>query len=87
MAAGDWGDGTTLRIDTIRRIPDATGAISQVFVAYEVLLPSGQIIPQAWEWTLPAEATTQVQTLGQILVASLLAHEGIPLTPPPASGG
>lgn len=83
MAAGDWGDGTTLRIDTIRCIPDATGAISQVFISYEVILPSVQVIPQSWEWHPPVEMLGQIQLLGQALVFALLTHEGVPLAPPP----
>jgi hypothetical protein len=79
VTAGDWGEGTTLRIDTIRCVPDASGAISQVFIAYEVRLPSGQVIPQSWEWTPAPETLGQIQGLGQALVADLLSHEGVPL--------
>lgn len=81
MPAGDWGEGASLRIGTIRCIPDASGAIAEVHVAYEIVLPSGQVIPQSWQWPQPDDARPQVQLLGQRLLGDLLAFEGVPLSP------
>lgn len=85
MPAGDYGAGTTLRVNAIRCIPDQTATIAYTLVDYDLILPSGLVQARTgWRWAPSQVVADQIRQLGQALLADLLTFEGVGLWSQPA---
>jgi hypothetical protein len=92
MAAGDWGEGTAIRVKTIVSVPDRAGDIDHSEVSYDVVLPSGEVVPRVWTWAPPPtgaglteDSTFQdaIHAASRQLVDDVCSFEGCPLFVPP----